>query len=144
MKQSPPGTTSSTVASNPESLACSDRDVPSNVQDVPMHDYHDITSTSLLQGKRANPSNEELSQTAQSLVSKLDGVLNLTIFSAYLCGPLRLCGKRTAKQITAETQRTTEVTPRRNKTPPINVKLWTNHERSSRISKKTPYARSLL
>jgi hypothetical protein len=29
--------------------------------------------------------------------------------SAELCGPLRLCGKRTEKNITAETQRSAEL-----------------------------------
>jgi histidine triad (HIT) family protein len=47
-------------------------DVPhTHIHIVPMHDYHDITSKSLLEGKRANPSNEELANMAQSLVNKL-------------------------------------------------------------------------
>jgi hypothetical protein len=32
-----------------------------------MHDYHDITSKSLLEGKRANPSDDELAKTAEGL-----------------------------------------------------------------------------
>ncbi len=43
-------------------------DVPhTHVHIVPMHDYHDITSKSLMEGNRANPSQEEL----QEILNKL-------------------------------------------------------------------------
>lgn len=43
-------------------------DVPhTHVHVVPMNDYHDITSKSLLEGNRANPSDEELKATADIL-----------------------------------------------------------------------------
>lgn len=32
-----------------------------------MHDYHDITSKSLLEGNRANPTDEELEQSAEKI-----------------------------------------------------------------------------
>jgi histidine triad (HIT) family protein len=40
-----------------------------HVHIVPMHAYHDITSKSVLEGRRANPSDEELSKTAAMLRS---------------------------------------------------------------------------
>lgn len=44
-------------------------DVPhTHVHVVPMQDYHDITSKSLLDGNRANPTAEELSKIAALLV----------------------------------------------------------------------------
>jgi histidine triad (HIT) family protein len=43
-------------------------DVPhTHVHIVPMHEYHDITSKSLLEGKKANPVEKELAQTANEL-----------------------------------------------------------------------------
>lgn len=43
-------------------------DIPhAHIHIIPMHEYHDITSKSLLEGKRANPSDEELAETAQLL-----------------------------------------------------------------------------
>ena len=43
-------------------------DVPhTHVHIVPMHQYHDITSKSLLEGIRANPSAEELARVAERL-----------------------------------------------------------------------------
>lgn len=43
-------------------------DVPhTHVHIIPMHDYHDITSKSLLEGKRANPTDEELASVAEKL-----------------------------------------------------------------------------
>jgi histidine triad (HIT) family protein len=43
-------------------------DVPhAHVHIVPMHAYHDITSKSLLEGAKANPSGEELARTAALL-----------------------------------------------------------------------------
>lgn len=43
-------------------------DVPhTHVHIVPMHDYHDITSKSLLEGKRSNPTDDELAQMARQL-----------------------------------------------------------------------------
>lgn len=43
-------------------------DVPhTHVHIVPMHDYHDITSKSILEGKRANPSENELARTAEEI-----------------------------------------------------------------------------
>ena len=45
-------------------------DIPhAHVHIVPMNDYHDITSKSLLEGKRANPSDAELTKVANSLTS---------------------------------------------------------------------------
>lgn len=45
-------------------------DVPhTHVHVVPMHDYHDLTSKSLLEGKRANPTDEELKDVLNQLVS---------------------------------------------------------------------------
>lgn len=38
-----------------------------HVHIVPMHDYHDITSKSMLGGKRANPTQEELTEIANIL-----------------------------------------------------------------------------
>ena len=47
-------------------------DVPhAHVHIVPMQDYHDITSKPLLEGRRANPTNEELAKVAQQLRSAL-------------------------------------------------------------------------
>ena len=44
-------------------------DVPhAHVHIVPMHDYHDITSKSMLEGKRANPTDEELQQILKELI----------------------------------------------------------------------------
>jgi histidine triad (HIT) family protein len=40
-----------------------------HVHIVPMHAYHDVTSRSVLEGRRANPSDEELSKTATLLRS---------------------------------------------------------------------------
>jgi histidine triad (HIT) family protein len=40
-----------------------------HVHIVPMHAYHDVTSKSLLEGTRANPSDEELSKTMTLLRS---------------------------------------------------------------------------
>jgi histidine triad (HIT) family protein len=43
-------------------------DVPhTHVHIVPMYDYHDITSKALLEGDRANPTDEELTETAGRL-----------------------------------------------------------------------------
>jgi histidine triad (HIT) family protein len=43
-------------------------DVPhAHIHIVPMHDYNDITSKSMLEGKRANPTEEELSGVAKKL-----------------------------------------------------------------------------
>ncbi len=43
-------------------------DVPhAHVHIIPMHDYHDITSKSLMEGKKANPSDEELADMAEKL-----------------------------------------------------------------------------
>lgn len=45
-------------------------DVPhTHVHIVPMHDYHDITSKSMLEGKRSNPSDEELTEIAKLFAS---------------------------------------------------------------------------
>lgn len=45
-------------------------DVPhTHIHIVPMLDYHDITSKSMLDGKRANPTDEELRQTLTLLSS---------------------------------------------------------------------------
>ena len=47
-------------------------DVPhTHVHIVPMHDYHDITSKSLLEGKRANPGDEEQEKIAEGLKNLL-------------------------------------------------------------------------
>jgi histidine triad (HIT) family protein len=44
-------------------------DVPhAHIHVVPMQDYHDITSKSLLEGKRSNPSSEELTETLNLLM----------------------------------------------------------------------------
>lgn len=40
-----------------------------HVHIVPMNDYHDITSKSLLEGKRANPTEEELSAIEKFLTT---------------------------------------------------------------------------
>lgn len=43
-------------------------DVPhAHIHIVPMQDYHDITSKSMMEGKRANPSDEELAEVANIL-----------------------------------------------------------------------------
>ncbi len=43
-------------------------DIPhTHIHIVPMHDYHDITSKSLLEGKRSNPTDEELSKVTKEL-----------------------------------------------------------------------------
>jgi histidine triad (HIT) family protein len=39
-----------------------------HVHIVPMHDYHDITSKSLLEGKRSNPADDELFRVASLLL----------------------------------------------------------------------------
>jgi histidine triad (HIT) family protein len=47
-------------------------DVPhAHIHVIPMHNYHDITSKSILEGKRSNPSIEELS-IQQKLIMKED------------------------------------------------------------------------
>ncbi len=47
-------------------------DVPhAHVHIVPMHDYHDITSKSMMEGKRANPSDDELKSTAELLKANI-------------------------------------------------------------------------
>jgi histidine triad (HIT) family protein len=47
-------------------------DVPhTHIHIVPMHDYHDITSKSLLDGQRVHPSDAELTETRERLVSSL-------------------------------------------------------------------------
>ena len=38
---------------------------------VPMHDYHDLTSKSLLEGKRANPTDKELAKVAVKLTKEI-------------------------------------------------------------------------
>ena len=49
-------------------LAIAGWDIPHvHVHIVPMHDYHDITSKSLIEGKRSNPTNEELTEIAEKL-----------------------------------------------------------------------------
>ena len=46
-------------------------DVPhTHIHVVPMHDYHDITSKALLEGKRSHPSSSELEETLQRLLEK--------------------------------------------------------------------------
>ena len=40
---------------------------------LPMHDYHDITSKPILEGRRANPSEEELRMSAEQIRQGLDG-----------------------------------------------------------------------
>lgn len=46
-------------------------DIPhAHIHIVPMQDYHDITSKSMLEGKRANPSYEELAEVANLLSNK--------------------------------------------------------------------------
>lgn len=48
-------------------------DVPhTHVHIVPMHDYHDITSKSMLEGKRADPSDEVLGKVAEGLRGRLE------------------------------------------------------------------------
>lgn len=43
-------------------------DVPhAHVHVLPMYDYHDITSKVILEGKRANPTEEELQTTAEQI-----------------------------------------------------------------------------
>ena len=43
-------------------------DVPhTHVHVIPMRDYHDITSKSLMEGKRSNPTQEELGKVASQL-----------------------------------------------------------------------------
>ena len=43
-------------------------DVPhAHIHIVPMHDYHDITSKSLIEGKKSNPSIEELNKIAHKI-----------------------------------------------------------------------------
>ena len=39
---------------------------------VPMKNYHDITSKSLIEGKRANPSNAVLERVAKKLNNKFE------------------------------------------------------------------------
>ena len=49
-------------------------DVPhTHVHLIPMHAYHDITSKSLLEGNRANPSDEDLGNVAAELRGFLHG-----------------------------------------------------------------------
>ncbi len=44
-------------------------DVPhAHVHIVPMHDYHDITSKAMLEGKRSSPTDEELANIAKLLI----------------------------------------------------------------------------
>ena len=40
---------------------------------LPMHDYHDITSKPILEGRRANPSEEELRMAAEQIRQGLEG-----------------------------------------------------------------------
>ena len=48
-------------------------DVPhTHIHIVPMHDYHDLTSKSLLEGKRANPTEEELAEVATKLTKEIE------------------------------------------------------------------------
>lgn len=42
---------------------------------VPMHDYHDITSKSMLEDKRSNPSEEELTEIEKALKKLITTVL---------------------------------------------------------------------
>lgn len=47
-------------------------DIPhTHIHIVPMHDYHDITSKSLLEEKRANPTEEELAEVAEKIAKSL-------------------------------------------------------------------------
>ncbi len=47
-------------------------DVPhAHIHVVPMQDYHDITSKSLLEGKRSSPTEDELEESAQKLREEL-------------------------------------------------------------------------
>ena len=45
-----------------------------HVHIVPMHDYHDITSKSMLEGKRSNPSDEELKKITEGLKELISAV----------------------------------------------------------------------
>lgn len=45
-----------------------------HVHIVPMHDYHDITSKSMLEGKRSNPSDEELKKITEELKELISAV----------------------------------------------------------------------
>lgn len=48
-------------------------DVPhTHIHIVPMHDYHDLTSKSLLEGKRTNPIDEELAEVATKLTKEIE------------------------------------------------------------------------
>lgn len=48
-------------------------DVPhAHLHVLPMHDYHDITSRAILEGRRANPSDEELRLAAEQIKRGLD------------------------------------------------------------------------
>ena len=38
-----------------------------HIRVLPMYDYHDITSRVILEGKRANPSEEELQMAAEDI-----------------------------------------------------------------------------
>ena len=43
-------------------------DVPhAHIHIVPMYDYHDVTSRSLIEGRQANPSSEELKKIAEKI-----------------------------------------------------------------------------
>jgi len=43
-------------------------DVPhAHIHIVPMYDYHDVTSKSLIEGKKSNPSTEELNKIAEKI-----------------------------------------------------------------------------
>lgn len=53
-------------------LAVAGFDVPhTHVHIIPMHEYHDLTSKSLLEGKIATPTAEELKQIANQIKVKL-------------------------------------------------------------------------
>jgi histidine triad (HIT) family protein len=45
-----------------------------HVHIVPMHDYHDITSKSMLEGKRSNPSDEELKKITEGLKELISAI----------------------------------------------------------------------
>ena len=73
---------------------------------------------------------------ANSIAEEARWCPNFKIFSADLCGPLRLCGEFIRQmRFTAETQRTAEIRRGETRAPPEATCLW---RRARRLKRRSP------
>jgi len=63
---------SETINPKKVGLVVAGLDIPhTHIHIIPMHNYYDVTSKSILEGKRANPSDEELASMAEKLKKEM-------------------------------------------------------------------------